>query len=610
MFLAPAPEHEALLAPFADRVGQGVGTLFHLSRTAATRAAAAGLTGEEALQRLRRAQDGPLPDNVERSVRDWFGRIRTVEAARALVLRCAEEETADRVMAAGGTHATRLGPLVVELLQRPGAGTHPQEAGGGRRPRGAPERERGGPQGAVDPVPPGPAPSLVSPRFGPFSRGAGLVDAEAGPSLARAGWSACGSRARAAACDGAGIEEADRDRLAPPSRPTRGRVMDMAVQLCPAGHVLELLAGLCPDEGADPAETGRGREPAYCEACGAYFWVVQGGALTLVRNATLDTHTLNRMAGLLVDRGRGAQARRLLEKSIEVSEQDGDFPGRALGLCQLSRLCALEADGEGARIVLGDALAVAGAIQDESTRADLLHEMAGLLSASGELERALELLLAALDIRERTGDELGSAATLHEIAVVRLSRGQADEAIWLCREALDIRQRLGDDRGRAATLRLMGSVHATRGQIDRSLARYEQSLRAFDAACDLHGRAATLGHMAGLLADIGKISEATKLLREAMSLSKQIGNLCGVAATLHQTACLMAAAGKMKGAQRFLQQGGGALREGRQRAGAVLGALRDGLPAVAPGPERGGADPTSRRRSCSPSRSGTRAGRR
>lgn len=324
--------------------------------------------------------------------------------------------------------------------------------------------------------------------------------------------------------------------------------MDVATTRCPQGHELELLAGPCPDSNG---EGGKTREPALCSECDAYFWV-EIGTVTLIRNATPDTETLNHMAGFLIERGRSTQARTLLEEAIRASEQDGDLRGRALGLCQLSRLYTLEGLVEDARIVVGDARATLEAIEDEAVQAEALHELAGLLATSGEVDEALTLYLDSLAIKERIGDPAGGAASLHEIAALRLSRGQVDEAIWLCREALAIRERIKDERGRADTLRLMGGIHATRGQIDRSLERYEQSLRAFDRARDPHGRAAALGHMAGLLADIGKINEATSLLREAMSLNKQIGNPCGVAAILHQTACLMAAAGKMDGAMRFL----------------------------------------------------------
>lgn len=115
VFLAPAPAIESLLAPFAERVGHGAGTLFHLTRDAAMRAAAAGLGGKEALERLTRANDGPLPANVSRSVNDWFSRVRIVGAASALLLKCPDEETANRLEAAVGARAARLGPQVVEI---------------------------------------------------------------------------------------------------------------------------------------------------------------------------------------------------------------------------------------------------------------------------------------------------------------------------------------------------------------------------------------------------------------------------------------------------------------------------------------------------------------
>jgi hypothetical protein len=122
VFLGPAPDREALLAPFADRVGHGVGTLFRLSRDAATRAAAAGMTGEEALERLQSVSTDALPENVARSLQDWFGRVRTVDAAHVLVLTCPDEETASRVATAGGKLATRLGPTAVAVTGAPALG--------------------------------------------------------------------------------------------------------------------------------------------------------------------------------------------------------------------------------------------------------------------------------------------------------------------------------------------------------------------------------------------------------------------------------------------------------------------------------------------------------
>ena len=115
VFLAPAPGAEVDLAPFAERVGHHVGTLFHLTRDAAMRASAAGMSADDAVARLTDAQGGPVPDNVERSLRGWFDRVRVARVARVLVVQCPDEATASRVEAAGGDDATRLGPRAVQV---------------------------------------------------------------------------------------------------------------------------------------------------------------------------------------------------------------------------------------------------------------------------------------------------------------------------------------------------------------------------------------------------------------------------------------------------------------------------------------------------------------
>ncbi len=102
VFMSPAPGTEALLVEFAERTGHQVGTLFHLTRKAAMRAAGAGLTVETAIERLEEAHGGQIPENVERSLRDWFGRVRVAQVALVQVVRCPDDATAARVEAAGG----------------------------------------------------------------------------------------------------------------------------------------------------------------------------------------------------------------------------------------------------------------------------------------------------------------------------------------------------------------------------------------------------------------------------------------------------------------------------------------------------------------------------
>jgi hypothetical protein len=116
VFLGPSPAAEAVAGRFAQRLaagGERVGTLYRLTRDAAFTAAGTGATAEQAVAALAGLSSRPLPANVERQLGDWFGACRTVRAARTLVLRCPDAETAARVRAALGRGAEPLGDTAV-----------------------------------------------------------------------------------------------------------------------------------------------------------------------------------------------------------------------------------------------------------------------------------------------------------------------------------------------------------------------------------------------------------------------------------------------------------------------------------------------------------------
>ncbi|MEX1184773.1 MAG: helicase-associated domain-containing protein [Gemmatimonadota bacterium] len=115
VFLTPSPLGEAEIGRFAERTGTNVGTLFRITRDAVHNAAGAGLDGAAALASLRSLSSQPIPQNVEREVAGWFNACRRVTAAPALLLRCPDEETAARALAAAGRALTRIAPTILEV---------------------------------------------------------------------------------------------------------------------------------------------------------------------------------------------------------------------------------------------------------------------------------------------------------------------------------------------------------------------------------------------------------------------------------------------------------------------------------------------------------------
>jgi len=118
--LAAGPSAE--LAPFCDRVqgsaGQGSLT-FRLSRESVQKGLAAGLEPAEVFGRLERLSSTPLPQNVAAQLRTWCDWVRKVSAGPATLIRCPDEAAAERVLAALGKSAERLGE---RLVAWPGGG--------------------------------------------------------------------------------------------------------------------------------------------------------------------------------------------------------------------------------------------------------------------------------------------------------------------------------------------------------------------------------------------------------------------------------------------------------------------------------------------------------
>ncbi|MBB4639239.1 helicase-associated domain-containing protein [Longimicrobium terrae] len=115
VFLAPAPRLEAEFGRFAERTGSGVGTLFRITRASVLRAAEQGLAADAMLKTLGAASRTPVPANVARQIKDWFGATRRVRVRPAVLVECPDTETAARVAALGGEQVTAITRTVLRL---------------------------------------------------------------------------------------------------------------------------------------------------------------------------------------------------------------------------------------------------------------------------------------------------------------------------------------------------------------------------------------------------------------------------------------------------------------------------------------------------------------
>jgi hypothetical protein len=68
---------------------------------------------------LQRHSSTPLPGNVVHEVREWAGWVRSVSAEAAVVFRCPDAATADRVVAALSRGTEKLTDTIVSYPSAP-----------------------------------------------------------------------------------------------------------------------------------------------------------------------------------------------------------------------------------------------------------------------------------------------------------------------------------------------------------------------------------------------------------------------------------------------------------------------------------------------------------
>jgi Helicase conserved C-terminal domain len=118
VMIGQSPAAAAELAPFCERMtrtGGEAAMVLKITRASVIKAVSHGLQPAEIVERLERNASNKVPANVLREVRDWSHWVRRVTSTTLNVLRCADSETADRVMAVLKRRADRINATLVAL---------------------------------------------------------------------------------------------------------------------------------------------------------------------------------------------------------------------------------------------------------------------------------------------------------------------------------------------------------------------------------------------------------------------------------------------------------------------------------------------------------------
>ncbi|MFD5424028.1 BTAD domain-containing putative transcriptional regulator [Streptomyces sp. NPDC127084] len=181
------------------------------------------------------------------------------------------------------------------------------------------------------------------------------------------------------------------------------------------------------------------------------------------------------------NQGRNAEAEEHLRRAMEGSKADGNLPGEASALCNLSRIQVAMGRAQEGIALAQRGVAVYERIGHPLRLANALFALGIALTGAGREEEALERLQEALDHFEANRQRLWEGTTHWRIAQAHLSARRPAQAARHAEQALAIGC-IGGDRIRGRVLTTLGRALDSLGQADRARACWREALSLQEAS--------------------------------------------------------------------------------------------------------------------------------
>ncbi|MER5772617.1 tetratricopeptide repeat protein, partial [Streptomyces sp. NPDC001985] len=178
---------------------------------------------------------------------------------------------------------------------------------------------------------------------------------------------------------------------------------------------------------------------------------------------------------IALNQGRHADAERFLRQAIEDSRADGNGPGEASALCNLSRLHLFMGHTEQSIDLAERGRDILDGIGHTLRLANARYTLGVALTEAARHQDALQQLLAALDGFESNRQRLWEGTTLFRIAQAHLAARRPARAAQHAEQALAIGC-IGGDRIRANVLITLGRALSALGQADRARVCWREAL--------------------------------------------------------------------------------------------------------------------------------------
>ncbi|MFD4828619.1 BTAD domain-containing putative transcriptional regulator [Streptomyces uncialis] len=178
--------------------------------------------------------------------------------------------------------------------------------------------------------------------------------------------------------------------------------------------------------------------------------------------------------------GRHEDGERHLGESIAAFRADGNRPGEASALCNLSRIHLAGGRTESAVRLAGQGVAIYDQLGLTLRLANGRYALGMALTQAGRLPDALDQLTGALAVFRASRQRLWEGMSLFRLAEAHLAGDRPAQTAVLAEQALVALRQIGGEWRRGNVLTLLGRALARLGQSDRARACWSEALAIYE----------------------------------------------------------------------------------------------------------------------------------
>ncbi|WP_228989726.1 BTAD domain-containing putative transcriptional regulator [Streptomyces sp. DH8] len=202
----------------------------------------------------------------------------------------------------------------------------------------------------------------------------------------------------------------------------------------------------------------------------------------LAQDAVSQGQAPNQRGIIALYENRHDDAEAHLTQAMIAFRADGNKPGEAAALCNLSRVhlatgrttTAVQLAGEGVAIYEDDASGLALRLANGK------YALGLALIGSGRTDHALNVLLEALQIFRESRQQLWHGMTLFRLSELHLAEQEGAQAAAHAEQSLAVLRGIGGEWRRANILTVLGQALAVIGQTDRAQVCWGEALTVFE----------------------------------------------------------------------------------------------------------------------------------